>query len=106
MSKFQGSFGNRPSKDGSNRFVETTLQYVLTYLQHQPSSHRSGETSAELSGILDITIIADDDYYSTNPNLRRSGEFTHFGISLSKAHKTGLGSSAALVTALTAALLI
>jgi phosphomevalonate kinase len=104
--KFQGSSKNRPSKDGANRFVETTLQYVLTYLQHLPSSHRSGEASAELSGILDITIVADDDYYSTNPNLRRSGEFTHFGISLSEAHKTGLGSSAALVTALTAALLI
>jgi phosphomevalonate kinase len=104
--KFQGSSKNRPSKDGANRFVETTLQYVLTYLQHLPSSHRSGEASAELSGILDITIVADDDYYSTNPNLSRSGEFTHFGISLSEAHKTGLGSSAALVTALTAALLI
>lgn len=38
--------------------------------------------------------------------MQRPGKFTNFGIPLSKAHKTGLGSSAALVTALTAALLI
>ena len=96
----------RLSNAGSNRFVETTLQYVLTYLQHLPSSHRSSEPFAELSGILNVTILADDDYYSTTPNLKIPGKFTNFGIPLSKAHKTGLGSSAALVTALTAALLI
>jgi phosphomevalonate kinase len=79
---------------------------VLTYIQHLPSSHRSSDPSAQLTGILNVTILADDDYYSTKPNLRRPGKFTNFGIPLSKAHKTGLGSSAALVTALTAALLI
>ena len=96
----------RPSSAGDNRFVETTLQYALTYLQHLPSSHRSSEASGDLSGVLKIDILADDDYYSTKENLREAGRFTNFGIPLSKAHKTGLGSSAALVTALTAALLV
>jgi phosphomevalonate kinase len=106
MEKGCSSFGNRHSNDGPNRFVETTLQYALTYIQHLPPSSGSSDPSAPLSGILNITILADDDYYSTKSNLRRSGKFTNFGISLSKAHKTGLGSSAALVTALTAALLV
>lgn len=96
----------RPSNETPNRFVETTLQYALTYVQHLPSSHGSSEPSAPLTSSLKITILADDDYYSTKSNLRRPGKFTDFGISLSTAHKTGLGSSAALVTALTAALLI
>ena len=53
--------------------------------------------------ISKITILADDDYYShTQP--RTVGQFTDFQVSLKNAHKTGLGSSAALVTALVAAL--
>jgi phosphomevalonate kinase len=106
MEKCYGSFWSRLSSDSSNRFVETALQYALTYIQHLPLSSASSDPATPLSGILNITILADDDYYSTKPSLRRPGKFTDFGISLSKAHKTGLGSSAALVTALTAALLI
>ena len=56
-----------------------------------------------------ITILADNDYYSTPSDLANgsstSPHFHVFGTPISKAHKTGLGSSAALVTALTAALL-
>lgn len=55
---------------------------------------------------LNITILADDDYYSTQSSLKEPGKFTKFGVPLSGAHKTGLGSSAALVTALTSALLV
>jgi phosphomevalonate kinase len=57
-----------------------------------------------------ITILADEDYYSqsnassTEPHSR--GSFPDFGVSLKDAHKTGLGSSAALVTALTTALMV
>lgn len=59
-------------------------------------------------GSASITILADTDYYShhrskdcTNPTRR----FVDFNVSLTEAHKTGLGSSAALVTAFTAAVL-
>ena len=55
-----------------------------------------------------ITILADDSYYTTKSDDTASfygQQFKYFGVHLWDAHKTGLGSSAALVTALTAALL-
>ena len=78
-----------------NPFVETTLIYVLAYLHHLP---------IEPIGDLDLTILADDDYYSHTKSSTK-GSFSNFGVTLSNAHKTGLGSSAALVTSLTTALL-
>ena len=83
----------RPSDP--NVFVQKTLQYVLTYLLHLQGALKAG---------LKITILADDDYYS-HSKARILGTFTDFGVALQDAHKTGLGSSAALVTTLTAALL-
>ncbi|KAK5455909.1 phosphomevalonate kinase [Exophiala xenobiotica] len=68
----------------ANKFVETTLRYVLTYI-----SHRSED-------------IATD---STEVSKPSSSCFTSFGVKLSDAHKTGLGSSAALVSSLVSALL-
>ena len=55
-----------------------------------------------------ITILADTDYYSNprslgNDNSSAVDRFLDFNIPLHQAHKTGLGSSAALVTALTTA---
>ena len=57
-----------------------------------------------------ITILADTDYYS-HPgtseyvNTQAKKRFPDFNVPLTQAHKTGLGSSAALVTAFTAAVL-
>ncbi|CAN9089516.1 unnamed protein product [Alternaria alternata] len=89
-----------------NPFIETALTYALTYIHAllpktliQPSS---------------IRILADQAYYS-NPGVTRSSNqisqphkvsrFQDFNVSLKEAHKTGLGSSAALVTSFTAAVL-
>ncbi|KAH8628899.1 hypothetical protein IG631_16156 [Alternaria alternata] len=89
-----------------NLFIETALTYALTYIHAllpktliQPSS---------------IRILADQAYYS-NPGVTRSSNqisqphkvsrFQDFNVSLKEAHKTGLGSSAALVTSFTAAVL-
>lgn len=90
-----------------NPFIETTLTYVLTYISrvaHQRPSHSI--RSARL------TILADSDYYSASSSSSTastaspsSNRFIPFGTSLKDAKKTGLGSSAALVTSLTAALL-
>lgn len=90
-----------------NPFIETTLTYVLTYISrvaHQRPAHSI--QSARL------TILADTDYYSASPSSSTepaanssSNRFVPFGTSLKDAKKTGLGSSAALVTSLTAALL-
>ncbi|KAK4936282.1 phosphomevalonate kinase [Elasticomyces elasticus] len=82
----------------ANKFVETTLRYVLTYIS---------QTTKDVGGNVQISILADDDYYSQSTQIiQRSGTaFSNFGVNLSEAHKTGLGSSAALVTSLAGALL-
>jgi phosphomevalonate kinase len=83
-----------------NPFVETALCYALSYV-----------TTVSGNPIITpaaITILADNDYYSTPSDLSlSSGEerFHNFRVPITKAHKTGLGSSAALVTSLTAAVL-
>ena len=90
------------STKSANKFVETTLLYALTYLLH---------TSKNVDKSVKVNILADDDYYSqSSASLAdqcssRQKRFADFGVKLSDAHKTGLGSSAALTTALTASLL-
>ncbi|KAH7017375.1 ribosomal protein S5 domain 2-type protein [Ilyonectria destructans] len=90
------------SKINPNPFVETTLSYALTYIDRiagQRPSHSM--TSARL------IILADNDYYSHSGSAdTQRGRFARFPVTLGDANKTGLGSSAALVTSLTAALLI
>ncbi|KAB5576227.1 phosphomevalonate kinase [Coniochaeta sp. 2T2.1] len=102
-----------------NPFVETSLSYVLSYISRV--THRRPIHSIKPSRLL---ILADNDYYSApssassgTPNLpspsgsdtsttpQPPSRFASFHVPLTKAHKTGLGSSAALVTALTASLL-
>lgn len=58
-------------------------------------------------GSTSITIVADTDYYSHpgSKDCTSPTRFVNFNVPLSEAHKTGLGSSAALVTAFTAAVL-
>ncbi|KAI5362903.1 Putative ribosomal protein S5 domain 2-type [Septoria linicola] len=85
-----------------NPFIETTIAYVLSYITS--ISHPNITPAA-------ITILADNDYYSTpaaisnGTNDGSKPRFHNFGLPISKAPKTGLGSSAALVTSVTAALL-
>lgn len=84
-----------------NAFVETALSYALTYCGYVADSKDFGS--------LAITILADNDYYSETAfsrALNSPGRFVSFGVPLHEAHKTGLGSSAALVTALVSALVI
>jgi phosphomevalonate kinase len=81
-----------------NPFVETALCYALSYI-----TTVSGDPIITPAA---ITILADNDYYSTPSDLSSTPDrFHNFRVPITKAHKTGLGSSAALVTALTAAVL-
>ncbi|MCJ1385338.1 phosphomevalonate kinase [Xylographa soralifera] len=84
-----------------NRFVETALAYALTYISCHTSSNIKPAS---------ITIFADSDYYSrqgvSSSSTTHVNRFIDFGVPLHKAHKTGLGSSAALVTAFVAAVLL
>ncbi|EKJ77520.1 hypothetical protein NXS19_013422 [Fusarium pseudograminearum] len=85
-----------------NPFVETTLSYALTYID-RVAGHRSSHSLASAR----LIILADNDYYShSESETTRSGRFAKFPVTLSNANKTGLGSSAALVTSLTASLLV
>lgn len=89
-----------------NPFVETTLTYALTYIASvSPSRHRSAFSLDPVH----LTVLADNDYYSqphTIPNTEKNPtRFSKFPTPLKDANKTGLGSSAALVTSLTASLL-
>ena len=81
----------------ANPFVETTLSYALTYVDHV-----AGQAGMKPTRLI---ILADNDYYSNAGTAVHGGRFAQFDVALSGAHKTGLGSSAALVTALTACLL-
>ncbi|KAL8790987.1 MAG: hypothetical protein Q9195_006132 [Heterodermia aff. obscurata] len=92
--------GHTTSSQSRNKFVETALAYALTYT--------TATTPTKITPAL-ITILADSDYYSHGPSPSSptplSHRFIDFNVPLTTAHKTGLGSSAALVTAFTTALL-
>ncbi|KAF3938113.1 hypothetical protein ABW19_dt0207902 [Dactylella cylindrospora] len=79
------------TESSSNPFVQTTLKYVLSYL------------SLSTIPSATITILADNDYYSQPPP--PIPRFNNLSVPIKSAYKTGLGSSAALVTSLTTCLL-
>ncbi|RFU78771.1 phosphomevalonate kinase [Trichoderma arundinaceum] len=87
----------------TNPFVETTLSYALTYID-AVVSRRHSHSVIKSSRLI---ILADNDYYSHSHADKPSaaGRFASFPVTLKGANKTGLGSSAALVTSLTASLL-
>ncbi|KAI4125823.1 MAG: hypothetical protein LQ338_004064 [Usnochroma carphineum] len=90
--------GHSTSTQSRNKLVETALAYALSYVL-AVSGVRIGSSS--------ITILADTDYYSHPGSTKcaKPARFINFNVPLTEAHKTGLGSSAALVTAFTAAVL-
>lgn len=84
-----------------NPFVEVALAYALSYI---------ATLKLQRIGPASITILADTDYYSQPASTQDSPShpghrFQDFQMPLHEAHKTGLGSSAALVTAFVAAVL-
>ena len=79
-----------------NPFIETALGFALSYIAKLTSSSIPPSS---------VTILADNDYYSTSSTKLTGARFHTFGVPIAQANKTGLGSSAALVTAFTAALL-
>ncbi|KAH7035511.1 ribosomal protein S5 domain 2-type protein [Microdochium trichocladiopsis] len=88
-----------------NPFVETTLNYALTFISTLAPTNQSFAAAR-------FTVLADNDYYSqphsssaADTAKKNPTRFAKFPTTLRDAHKTGLGSSAALVTSLTAALL-
>jgi len=94
-------YSHSTSSLSQNSFVEVALAYALSYIV---------TLKPQRIGSASITILADNDYYSapeaTQDNPSHPGHrFQNFHVPLHEAHKTGLGSSAALVTAFIAAVL-
>ncbi|KAF5321229.1 hypothetical protein D9619_001788 [Psilocybe cf. subviscida] len=100
---------------GRNKFVHLALQHSLALAAEIKGLSTVRQS---LSGGLDITIVGDNDFYSqraqleslglprTIASLSRIPPFCPQGVALSDVHKTGLGSSAALITSLTSGLLV
>ncbi|PKI85045.1 phosphomevalonate kinase [Malassezia vespertilionis] len=95
----------------ANPFVAFTLLYTLqvamevTGVDHVLAALQSG---------IEIVVLGDNDYYSHRSNghaptleeLRALPPFVALGCTLEEVHKTGLGSSAAMTTSLTAGVLL
>ncbi len=100
--------GNRAACDASNPYVANALCWSLAYVRH---------CGAPLSD-LRVRLVADNDFYSMLDELdRRQLPLTaaslaalpprlRLGSSMGAMRKTGLGSSAALVTSLVAAVCV
>ncbi|KAF5317110.1 hypothetical protein D9611_003950 [Ephemerocybe angulata] len=98
-----------------NKFVHLALQKALSLAVE---SKGADPVKASLKKGFDIAIVGDNDFYSqrakleelklprTLESLTKIPPFVPTGVHLSDVHKTGLGSSAALITSLTSALLV
>ncbi|TDL24243.1 phosphomevalonate kinase [Rickenella mellea] len=98
-----------------NKFVQLALHRTL-----QLALEMKGEAHFRhvLNDGLEIAIMGDNDFYSQRAklaelnlvpliaSLAKIPPFTPTGVKLADVHKTGLGSSAALITSLVAALLL
>ncbi|KAJ3269577.1 phosphomevalonate kinase [Terramyces sp. JEL0728] len=94
---------------GNNPFLHTVLAYTMRYI----SAKRTLLPTA-----LKVVVNADNDFYSQLEYLESNGlpvnaeslkkipSFNSTGTSIGQVHKTGLGSSAALVAALVSSILV
>ncbi|KAF8492301.1 ribosomal protein S5 domain 2-type protein [Gautieria morchelliformis] len=99
----------------TNKFVYLAIQKVLSLVLEIKGK---SALCLQLSRGLDITIVGDNDFYSqrsqlaslglpsTIGSLKKISPFASTSVSLRDVHKTGLGSSAALITSLVTALLV
>lgn len=98
-----------------NKFLFLAVEKVLSLAAE---IRGTADLRKTLSRGLDITIVGDNDFYSQRPYLASNGlppvlsslemipPFACTNDTLSNVHKTGLGSSAALITSVVAALFL
>ncbi|GBC09345.1 hypothetical protein RclHR1_08790006 [Rhizophagus clarus] len=98
-----------------NSFVEITIKYSLSIISRRKNDQQFKEIVAKG---LDIYIVGDNDFYSQREQLRKKNlpltfsslkslePFCKVHCTLKKVNKTGLGSSAALITSLVSALFV
>lgn len=98
---------------GKNKFVHLAIERTLRVIKELQGVDR---LTAGLSQGLNIAILGDNDFYSQRAqlgegprnleSLKRLEPFIPLKVSIEKVHKTGMGSSAALITSLVGALLV
>lgn len=100
---------------GKNKFVHLALQHTLNLVSE---IHSVAQVQEKLVQGLDIAAVGDNDFYSQRAQLESLGlprtikslsqitPFCHNDVKLTDVHKTGMGSSAALITSLVSALLL
>ncbi|BEJ16520.1 hypothetical protein CspHIS471_0511250 [Cutaneotrichosporon sp. HIS471] len=101
-----------------NKFIFLTLDNVLRYVQARlHATGRDGDFEQLMGGGLDIVVLADNDFYTQREQLTAAGlparleslasltPFCPLPRPINQTNKTGLGSSAALVTSLVAGIL-
>ncbi|KAJ7623400.1 ribosomal protein S5 domain 2-type protein [Roridomyces roridus] len=103
------------STNASNKFVHLALQNILTLAcELKGAAH----VKSKLASGINVCIVGDNDFYSQRAQLATLGlprtlaslskipPFVPTGVKLSEVHKTGLGSSASLITSLVSSLLL
>ncbi|KAH7913148.1 ribosomal protein S5 domain 2-type protein [Hygrophoropsis aurantiaca] len=100
-----------------NKFVHLALQHTLALALEIHGGVKSILEQVLQNG-LDIAVVGDNDFYSQRAKLESLGlpnavaslsnipPFSRNNVQLSDVHKTGMGSSAALITSLVSALLL
>ncbi|KAJ1912719.1 phosphomevalonate kinase [Mycoemilia scoparia] len=109
-----GDNGDEGKPKNTNRFIEATLRATLFVINNIDDSKKL--VSSKLKD-LRIILAADNDFYSQSQALKERGlppttlglsnlpKFCHTKCTLTNVNKTGLGSSAAMVTSLVGSLL-
>ncbi|KAJ7084399.1 phosphomevalonate kinase [Mycena belliarum] len=104
-----------PSNTSKNKFVHLALRSILSLACEMKGI---AHVRSRLSAGIDVCIVGDNDFYSQRAQLAALGlprtlaslsqiaPFVPTGVKLSSVHKTGLGSSAALITSLVSSLLL
>lgn len=102
------------TSNSKNKFVQLALEQTIAYALQVNGEQALRNQLTDLT----ITILGDNDFYSqraqlesrnlppTLASLQHLPPFLPTGVLISEVHKTGLGSSAALITSLTSALLL
>ncbi|KAJ7346631.1 phosphomevalonate kinase [Mycena albidolilacea] len=104
-----------PTNASKNKFVHLALQSVLALASEIKGA---AHVKNKLASGIDVTILGDNDFYSQRAQLASLGlprtlaslakipPFVPTGVPIAQVHKTGLGSSAALITSLISSLLL
>ncbi|KAG8826432.1 phosphomevalonate kinase [Serendipita sp. 401] len=103
------------ASESKNKFVQLALERTLQLIKEM----KGGEhVRNALQNGLDVTILGDNDFYSQRSqlekrnlppsleSLRQIPPFVPLGVKIENVHKTGMGSSAALITSVVGSLMI